>query len=50
MQGSRGAGGLGKDEGGRMKDENQSEEIDSSFIPHPSSLILSGWVSLMKEF
>ncbi len=30
----------GKDEGGRMKDENQAPEsagVDSSFIPHPSS-------------
>ena len=35
---SRDAEVFGKDEGGRMKDENRSEDIDSSFIPHSSSL------------
>ncbi|MCI0488337.1 MAG: ATP-binding protein, partial [Blastocatellia bacterium] len=29
---------FGKDEGGRMKDESSCERVDSSFIPHPSSL------------
>ncbi len=37
VQGSRGAGGVGKDEGFGEKDENRSEAISSSFIPHPSS-------------
>ncbi len=40
MKRSRGAGErFGKDEGGRMKDENRSDTVDSSLIPHPSSFI-----------
>jgi len=30
---------LGKEEGGRRKDQKKSEKSDSSFIPHPSSFL-----------